>query len=84
MSDNDSRFAIANMRHVVQLSSDIHGPCEECRDYRTDANVGNAINHYLEHGYVLLHVGTQTRPNIDGEPRHSTIAIMGLKKAAKW
>jgi hypothetical protein len=52
--------------------------------FRTDDNVGNAINHYLEHGYVLLHVGTQTTNDRDGKPRHSTVAIMGLKKAARW
>lgn len=84
MLSNDSRFATAEMRHVVQLSSDVHVPCEECREYRTDDNVGNAINHYLDHGYVLLHVGTQTAHNRDREPTYSTIAIMGLSKAARW
>jgi len=84
MSEDDPRFSIANMKRVVQLSSDVHRLCEDCRDFRTDANVGNAINHYLEHGYVLLHVGTQTTHALDGTSRHSTVAIMGLKKSARW
>jgi hypothetical protein len=84
MSEDDPWLAIVNMKHVVQISSDVHGPCEDCGDFRTDNNVGNAINHYLEHGYVLLHVGSQTTNDLDGKLRHSTVAIMGLKKAARW
>jgi hypothetical protein len=84
MSDDDPRFAIANITRVVQLRSDVHRLCEDCREFRTDDNVGNAINHYLQHGYVLLHVGTQTTNDLDRKPRHSTVAIMGLQKAARW
>lgn len=84
MSEDGPRLSTVNMKHVVQLSSDVHGPCEACRDFRTDDDMGNAINHYLEHGYVLLHVGTQTTHDLDGKPSHSTVAIMGLPKAAKW
>ena len=84
MLEDYTRFATAHMKHVVQVSSDVHRPCEDCREFGTDDNVGNAINHYLEHSYVLLHIGTQTTNDRDGEPRHSTVAIMGLKKAARW
>lgn len=84
MSGDGPRLNIVNMKHVVQLSSDAHGPCEECRDVRADDNVGNAINRYLGHGYVLRHVGMQTTHDLEGEPSHSTVAIMGLPKAAKW
>ncbi len=84
MPEDDPRFAIANMKRVVQVSSDAHRLCEDCREFRTDDNVGNAINHYLQHGYVLLHVGTQTTNDLDGKPRHSTVAIMGLPQTRRW
>jgi len=84
MSEDGPRLNIVNKKHVVQLSSDVHGPREECRDSRADDDVGNAINHYSEHGYVLLHVGTQTTHDLDGKPSHSTVTIMGFPKAAKW
>jgi hypothetical protein len=40
-------------------------------------DLAEEINHYLTHGYKLLHVGQQTADGPDGKAWHSTIAVMG-------
>ena len=62
-------------QHVVYLSTNISKGCEHCRDpipYGEGAGIGEWINHYIGHGYKLLHVGSET----DGEFTY-TVAVMG-------
>jgi hypothetical protein len=61
---------------VARLSSNELSLCEHCEFSPPD--VGKAINHYTaEHGYRLLHVGSETERDSNGDPWHSTVAILG-------
>ncbi|HVZ19475.1 MAG TPA: hypothetical protein VG871_00355 [Vicinamibacterales bacterium] len=52
--------------------------CGEGLDTTNSRGVADAINHYIEeHGYQLLHVGTQTVRSGDGQIWHNTIAVLG-------
>jgi hypothetical protein len=68
-----------NVARVVGVSSSIHGPCEVCGEPLgfKDEGIAAKINHYLEHGYRLLHVGSDTSHADNGELWHSTVAILG-------
>ena len=71
--------SIQGVSHVVQIDTNTTGGCEHC-----NASIGGreslaeSINHYIEqHGYKLLHVGSQTSHGPDGTPWHDTIALLG-------
>jgi hypothetical protein len=41
-------------------------------------DLSDRINHFIEaHGYRLLHVGTETSHDSNGNPWHSTVAVLG-------
>jgi hypothetical protein len=69
--------------HEIEISSDIGRACEHCNQrvgggWTDDGIIDESINHYIEqHGYKLLHVGTQTYTGDDGKPRHTTVAFVG-------
>jgi hypothetical protein len=69
-----------DIKKTVTVESDTGRPCVECRelvgdhDGQTPISIG--INHYLGHGYRLLHVGSQTGHGDDG-PTSRIIAILG-------
>ena len=70
------------IKQVVYISTDCGTTCEHC-----SASIGiekfvESINHYIEqHGYRLLHVGTETSNDInDGTPWHSSVAVLGIEK----
>jgi len=75
-------MAVENVRHTVEIADHISKGCEHC-DYfggggLGDGSLSDAINHYItEHGYRLLHVGTQTNHDQDGRPWHNTVAVLG-------
>ncbi|MDO6498878.1 hypothetical protein [Photobacterium sanguinicancri] len=38
------------------------------------------VNHYIkEHGYKLLHIGQESSTDSDGNPYHSTVAVLAVK-----
>lgn len=43
---------------------------------RFDSDLQEHVNHYLGHGWVLLHVGQETRIS-EGAPIALTVAVMG-------
>jgi len=45
-------------------------------DFR-HGRIDERINHLLNHGYKLLHVGQETITDSDGKPWHTTVAILG-------
>ena len=50
-----------DITHVVCVASNVKKSCEHCNDpipYGDGADIGEWINHYLGHGYKLLHIGT--------------------------
>jgi len=65
------------VQKVAQVYSGTGEACSECRA-RLDATVdfGGAVNHYLDHGYTLLHVGQQTSRADEGLWQE-TVAILG-------
>jgi len=66
---------------TVQVSSDITASCPECVEGPDHgADVAEKINHFLQHGYNLLHVGQETSTGSNGEPWHNTVAILGKPK----
>jgi hypothetical protein len=70
------------IRRTVEISSNISQGCDHCNQFvgggLGDGSLATSINHYIEqHGYKLLHVGTQTNHDNDGKPWHNTIAVLG-------
>lgn len=43
---------------------------------RFDSDLQEHVNHYLGHGWILLHVGQETRIS-EGSPLSLTVAILG-------
>ena len=65
-------------KRTTDVSSNIYRGCEHCGAKIGGDSVTEGINHYIEeHGYQLLHVGTQTSHAADGQPWHSTVAVLG-------
>jgi hypothetical protein len=73
----------AGVKKTVAVQSDVFGPCAECGKPTRSSGQGltESINHYLDHGYKLLHVGTETfydqAPQIENDLQHYTVAILG-------
>ncbi len=67
----------AGIQKVAQVNSGTGESCSVCRA-RLDApeDFAGAVNHYLDHGYVLLHVGQQTSRADEGLWTE-TVAILG-------
>jgi S-adenosylmethionine:tRNA-ribosyltransferase-isomerase (queuine synthetase) len=65
-----------DIEHVVHLSSETVQGCIECVSTLPD-NVGEQINHYLDHGYRILHIGTETTRAFEGDVFHNTVALLG-------
>lgn len=67
---------------IVTLASDVSASiCRECGNplptrQRFANDLQDHVNHYLEHGWLLLHVGSETRLE-GGRPLHLTVAVMG-------
>jgi hypothetical protein len=68
-----------NIKDVCYLSTiNFHDKfsCKDCQEKEHD--LGSLITHYLnKHGYILLHVGTETAHNSQGGFWHSTVAVIG-------
>ncbi len=66
------------IKHVVDLSTNIMKPCEHCSTSVGSDKLAESINHYIEkHGYKLLHAGTETIHDMNGNPWHTTVALLG-------
>lgn len=67
---------------IVALSSGASSTrCMECGNalpirQRFDNDLQEHVNHYLGHGWVLLHVGQETRIS-EGVPHALTVAVLG-------
>jgi hypothetical protein len=67
-----------DVKHTVEVSSNVATGCAHCDQLIDNGSVDDGINHYIqEHGYRLLHVGMQTSRDYDGNPWHSTVAVLG-------
>jgi hypothetical protein len=69
------------MKHVVRLSTNEgHRFCSHdgCKFQITRDEFEDLTNHYInDHGYVLLHIGTETTDGPKGAPWHATVAVLG-------
>jgi len=65
-------------KHVTHISTNVHRSCEHCSTSIGGDRLAESINHYIkEHGYSIIHVGTETVPSDKGEPWHTTVAVLG-------
>lgn len=70
----------AGVKHVTYISSNIGRTCEHCTTFGWVGmeKVAESINHYIQdHGYRLLHVGAETSRDLEGNPAHHTVAVLG-------
>lgn len=71
-------------KEVIYLNTDTDKACEACGySFNGWYDLGNRIQHYLEHGYKLLHIGSETSRDDEGKPWHSTVAVLGITKTKK-
>jgi hypothetical protein len=68
-------------KRTTYLSSNVGRGCEHCGHSigaLSQGDVADSVNHYIqEHGYRLLHVGTETTHDSNGKPWHTTVVILG-------
>jgi hypothetical protein len=68
------------IKHVVHISTNIGTSCEHCNEHVGAERFPESINHYIQqHGYQLLHVGTESAWGDDGV-WHNTVAVLGVGK----
>jgi hypothetical protein len=67
------------VQHTVQINSSITKSCQHCGNIglSSEPDVAEQINHYLKHGYKVLHVGQETSRDANGDQWQSTVAILG-------
>jgi hypothetical protein len=79
--------SLAGVRGVVRVASDVlYGMCELCQSAFPDTTVSDEelpmkVNHYLAHGFRLLHIGQESDTDRDGDPVQRTVAILGSSQA---
>lgn len=68
-----------NVTKTVSVLTGTWGRCEDCGEngHLLKGTIDESINHYLGHGYRLLHVGTQSGFAAEGEVWHNTVAVLG-------
>ncbi len=65
-------------KHIVQISTGNSNGCEICHFHKPVDGFSKMVNHYIEeHGYKLLHVGTETDLGPNDVPWHNTVAVVG-------
>ena len=66
------------MRAILTISSDGFSNCPVCRAYTLDGidHFDAAVNHMLDHGWGLLHLGSQDLTEADGGAYRTTIAVL--------
>jgi len=64
--------------HVIYISTDVSRRCDHCNQMIGSNLFAESVNHYLSaHNYKLLHVGSETTRDENGNPWHTTIAVLG-------
>lgn len=67
-----------DISEIIQIFSDVIGPCELCTDRGdwdardSDRWFSGQVNHLLDHGCSLLHVGQQSTEDHAGNPAQRT------------
>lgn len=63
------------MVKVAQLTENLDTRCSDCTQL-IGGMLDEKINHYLTHGWKILHIGTETQRG-DGGLQHHTQVIVG-------
>ena len=80
-------MSATEVQQVVQVFSSVMEFCPLCRESGAEGDkapydegyLAARVNHLLaEHGCVLLHVGTQTDTDGNGDPWQMTTAVVGV------
>lgn len=71
------------INHVYQFASNSNRasiPCEmkDCSFNAANQELDTVINHYIGHGYEILHIGTETEMR-DGNLHFHTFALLGSR-----
>jgi hypothetical protein len=65
-------------KSVIYLNSGTESACDVCGfGWNGWYDIGRKIQHYLDHGYKLLHVGSET-DRVDEGLWHNTVAVMAI------
>ena len=71
--------AYEGIKHIVHIGNRTKR-CDLCMKKLRADELQEGVNHYLnEHGYKLLHVGTETISDARGDKYHTTVAIVGWR-----
>lgn len=79
MGAQDTTGSLGLVKKTISVSTDGGLSCEQCGELIADdsGQIHPKINHYLDHGYTLLHVGQQTTHDDHERPWHATVAVLG-------
>ena len=67
-----------DVKELVQVSSSFWKCCKYCSALKlSQDSVEEQVNHYLDHGLKLLHIGTESSRTAAGEVWQSTVAMLG-------
>ena len=70
---------LETIQKVVWVSSDSGEGCHYCdSQLGLDVRIDEKINHYIGHGYKLLHIGTETKQEDKGQLWYRTVAVLGI------
>ena len=66
------------MNQIVYISTNLGTACKECPEFIDGTqDFEGSVNHYLhEHNYKIAHIGTETIEGSNGEPWHTTVAVL--------
>ncbi|QQQ03361.1 hypothetical protein [Lysobacter enzymogenes] len=64
---------------IITVSTTVERGCPSCSQrIGGELEFDESVRHLIQqHGYVLLHVGSQTTHDGNGGPWHSTVAVLG-------
>jgi hypothetical protein len=84
MSEEMTDNILPEIQKTVYLSTNVRKPCSECdgMTFEDRHDIADQIHHYLEHGYILLHIGSETTESDTGGLWHSTVAVMGFRPSS--
>jgi hypothetical protein len=62
---------------AVYLSTSTEKNCVVCHfDFHAWYDIARQINHYLDHSYIVRHVGQETFVDDNHQAIHSTVAVL--------
>ena len=77
----EEEMSLEAITRVVKINANSEGSCQCCSKRIGGSHLfAESINHYLkDHGYKLLHIGSEATEDRHGEPCHMTVAMLGTE-----